>query len=230
VPDSFRDRPPLLAGELLEAGCWRSIGSDRFEGRPALFLDRDGVVVEEVDYLSRVEQVALTRHAADVIAAFNGRGVPVVLATNQSGVARGYFDWARFAEIQDEIAERLAAQGAHLDAIFACGYHEKGQGALALGGHSWRKPGPGMFIAAAKSLGVDLARSVMVGDRAQDLAAARAAGLAGGLHVAGGHGASEAEQQAAAALQTPLFQVRLGEDIGEALAYLPTLAGQACGS
>jgi D-glycero-D-manno-heptose 1,7-bisphosphate phosphatase len=216
--------PPALGpGELLEPGCWRAVSASRFDGRPALFLDRDGVVVEEVDYLSRVEDVALTPAAGRTIAAFNAAGVPVVLATNQSGVARGYFDWARFAEIQDEIVRRLAAQGARLDAVFACGYHEKGRGKLAVAAHSWRKPGPGMFLAAAEALGVDLSRSLMVGDRAQDLAAAKAAGLAGGLHVAGGHGGSAVEQASARTLAEPGFEVLLGADIGAAIAYLPRL-------
>lgn len=215
--------PAPLRGELLEAGCWQAFGARRYDGRPALFLDRDGVVVEEVDYLSRLEDVALTRAAAETIAAFNARNVPVVLATNQSGVARGYFDWTRFGEIQQEIARRLAEQGAWLDAIFACGYHEKGIGALAVADHSWRKPGPGMFLAAADALGLDLSRSVMVGDRAQDLAAARAAGLAAGLQVASGHGRDDGEQAAAAALAEPRFEVRLGGDIGAALAFLDPL-------
>jgi D-glycero-D-manno-heptose 1,7-bisphosphate phosphatase len=218
--------PVPLAGDLVEPGCWRALGGRTFAGRPALFLDRDGVVVEEVHYLSRVEDVALTPAAARTIAAFNTQGTPVVLATNQSGVARGYFDWARFADIQEEIARRLEEEGAWLDAIFACGYHEKGRGELAVADHSWRKPGPGMFLAAAEALEIDLSRSVMVGDRAQDLAAARAAGLAGGLHVASGHGAGGAEQAAAAALARTDFQVTLGGDIGAALALLPVLCAR----
>ena len=181
--------------------------------------DRDGVVVEEVGYLSRPEDVVLEVGAAETIAAFNRLGAPVVLVTNQSGVARGYFDWRAFEAVQDEIGHRLAAAGAHLDAVFACGYHEGGIGPLAVADHPWRKPAPGMFHAAAEWLGVDLSRSFIVGDRAQDLAAGRTAGLAGGVQVATGHG-GPAEQAAAAALRTPAFEVALAPAVGGALELL----------
>ena len=209
----------VTSDDGLEPGCWASAPAVRFEGRAALFLDRDGVVVEEVGYLSRPQDVVLEARAAETIAAFNRVGAPFVLVTNQSGIARGYFDWRAFEAVQDEIAHRLAAGGAHLDAVFACGYHESGLGALAVADHPWRKPGPGMFHAAAERLGVDLSRSFIVGDRVQDLAAGRAAGLAGGLHVATGHG-GPAEQKAAQALQGPAFQVTLASGVGSALSLL----------
>ncbi len=202
-----------------EPGCWAWVGHRRFDGRPALFLDRDGVVVEEVGYLRRPQDVVLEARAAQTIAAFNRMGAPVVLVTNQSGVARGYFGWPAFEAVQDEIGRRLAAEGAHLDAVFACGYHAGGLGALAEADHPWRKPAPGMLHAAAERLGVDLSRSFIVGDRAQDLAAGRTAGLAGGVHVATGHGGA-AEQAAAKALGGPAFQVTFAADIGGALDVL----------
>ena len=177
------------------------------------------MVVVEVGYLSRPQDVVLEPGAAETVAAFNRKGVPVVLVTNQSGIARGYFDWPAFEAVQDEIDRRLAAGGAHLDAAFACGYHANGIGPLAVADHPWRKPAPGMFHAAAERLGVDLSRSYIVGDRAQDLAAGRAAGLAGGLQVATGHGGL-AEQAAATALRTPAFQVVLATGISGALDLL----------
>ena len=207
----------------LDPGCWASAAVPRFEGRPALFLDRDGVVVEEVGYLSRPQDVVLETGAAETIAAFNRAGTPVVLVTNQSGVARGYFDWPAFEAVQAAVAERLAQTGAHLDAVFACGYHESGVGPLAVADHPWRKPSPGMFLAAASRMGLHLPRSLIVGDRAQDLAAGRAAGLTQGLHVATGHG-YEGEQAAARALNGPDFEVRLAPDIGGALVFLPRLS------
>ena len=207
----------------LEVGCWAWTSGRRFEGRPALFLDRDGVVVEEVGYLARPEDVALEPGAAQAIAAFNRAAYPVVLVTNQSGVARGYFGWSEFEAVQDALTARLGAEGAHLDGVFACGYHEAGGGALAMADHPWRKPAPGMFLAAAERLGVDLSRSLIVGDRAQDLAAGRAAGLPAGLHVATGHG-DQAEQAAAVALGRPGFAVRLAADVRGALDLLPRFA------
>ena len=176
-------------------------------------------MVEEVGYLSQPQDVVLEAGAVQAISAFNRAGVPVVLVTNQSGVARGYFGWPDFEAVQAAVAERLRVGGAHLDAVFACGYHENGIAGLAVGEHPWRKPAPGMFLAAAERLGLDLSRSLIVGDRAQDLAAGRSAGLRLGLHVSTGHG-DAAEQAAARALQTSRFEVRLAPNVGGALKLL----------
>ncbi len=210
--------------DAAEPGCWSRVGPSRFEGRPALFLDRDGVVVEEVGYLSRPADVVLESRAAETIGAFNRIGAAVVLVTNQSGVGRGYFDWMAFEAVQAEIARRLASAGAHLDAVFACGYHERGLGALAVADHPWRKRARGMFLAAGEQVGVDLSRSIIVGDRAQDLAAGRAAGLAAGVHVSTGHGGL-AEQTAAMGLSRPGFEVRLAPDVGGTLDLLDRFIG-----
>ncbi len=200
----------------------------RFAGRGALFLDRDGVVVEDTGYLSQVCDVTLIAAAAATVAAFNRAGVPVVLVTNQSGVGRGYFDWSTFEAVQGEIGRRLAQGGARLDAAFACGYHPAGLGPYAIADHEWRKPNPGMLQAAADRLGVDLARSVIVGDRASDLEAGRDAGLALGLHVATGQGTA-AQRQASLALARPGFQVRGADNVAGALACLDRLmAPQPC--
>ena len=179
-------------------------------------------MVREVGYLHRVQDVALEARAGDTIAAFNQAGVPVVLVTNQSGVARGYFGWREFEAVQAEIARCLAIFGARLDAAFACGYHKDGRAALAVADHPWRKPRPGMFLAAAERLGVDLARSAIVGDRAPDLQAGKAAGLAWGVQVATGHG-GPGEQAAAVALRSPAFGVSLASDVGGALERLARL-------
>ncbi len=205
-------------------GCWAWAGPARFDGRPALFLDRDGVIVEETNYLGDPKDVAMIPAAAATIAAFNRAGVPVVVVTNQSGVARGYFSWADFEAVQAEIAGQLAGHGAHVDAVFACAFHEKGEGRLAVADHPWRKPAPGMLLEAQARLGVELARSFIVGDKAGDLGAGRAAGLAGGLHVATGHGGAD-ERAEALALQAPGFEVMLGDDIGAARDLLARMTG-----
>ena len=198
-----------------DAGCRFASDGRRFNGRGALFLDRDGVVVEDADYLADPQKVRMIPGAAELIAACNAAGTPVVLVTNQSGVARGYFDWAAFDAVQAEIARQLALAGAGWDAALACGYHEKGAGVLAVADHPWRKPNPGMLHAAARELGLDLPRSVIVGDKAADLAAGKAAGLALGVHVATGHG-DMAEQAAALALADARFHVRLEPSIAAA--------------
>lgn len=206
---------------LEEAGCWASVSDDvKHARRPALFLDRDGVVVVERFYLARPEDVTLVPGAAETIAAFNEVKIAVVLVTNQSGVARGYFSWQDFEDTQSEVRRQLsAAAGANIDAVFACGYHEAGSGALGVGDHPWCKPNAGMLLAAADRLGLRLADSWIVGDRARDIAAGRAAGLAGGMQVMTGH-ADEAERRAALALAGPGFEVRYADGVADAMALL----------
>ena len=186
----------------------------------ALFLDRDGVVVEDPGYLSDPRQVRLIEGAAEAVAALNYRGAPVVVVTNQSGVARGYYDWAAFEAVQAEIERQLAAAGATLDAVLACGYHPRGSGALQQAEHPWRKPGPGMLLAAAESLGITLGQSWIAGDQARDIEAGWAAGLAGGLVVGGGPKA-EAEAGRALALASERFQVVRAKSLLDGLPQLP---------
>ena len=168
-------------------GLWRETRGAPPAGPPraALFLDRDGVVTAETGYLARAADVALAPGAAALVASCNRAGTPAIVVTNQSGVGRGFYDWNAFAEVQRAVASALAAEGAAYDMALACGYHECGQGPMRCAGHPWRKPAPGMLLEAARCWPVDLARSWIVGDRATDIAAGRAAGLAGGLHVAG---------------------------------------------
>ncbi|MFQ5773400.1 MAG: D-glycero-alpha-D-manno-heptose-1,7-bisphosphate 7-phosphatase [Kiloniellaceae bacterium] len=183
--------------------------------RPALFLDRDGVIVEEVGFLHRPEDVRLIPGAAAAIAAANRTGVPVVVLTNQSGIGRGLYGWAAFAATQDRIVAELAGAGAALDMVLACPFHPDGAPPYRHPDHPCRKPRPGMLVRAGERLGLDLAASWIVGDRAADLEAGRAAGLAGGLHVLTGHGA--AERPSVRALRVDRFEVRLGESIAAAL-------------
>ncbi len=156
-------------------------------GRPAVFLDRDGTVIEEVNYLSRPEQVRLIPGAAEAIARANRVGAAVVVVTNQSGVARGYFPEGRVGEIHAYLSRLLAAVGARVDAFYHCPHHEtEGVGAYRVA-CDCRKPRPGMLFAAARDLGLDLTRSWMIGDNLSDLAAGAAAGCATVL-VRTGHG------------------------------------------
>ncbi len=190
-------------------------------GRGALFLDRDGVVVEEVGYLQRVKDIAFIAGAAAAIAAVNRCKIPVVLVTNQAGIGRGYYGWAQFKAVQDAIHADLAAAGARVDAVYACPHHAAGKDGFAHPDHPARKPNPGMLVRAEKDLALDLRRSWLVGDKATDIEAAKRAGLAGAVHVLTGHGASE--RAAATALATADFEVLLGHSIADAL-ELPLMA------
>jgi D-glycero-D-manno-heptose 1,7-bisphosphate phosphatase len=180
-------------------GLWvQRSGNANFEGRPAVFLDRDGVIVEEVHFLSRPQDVRLTAGVGQAIGRLNRMGVPVIVVTNQSGIARGHFDWTDFAIAQAEIGDQLARAGGAIDATFACGYHQDGSGALGIADHPWRKPGFGMLREAHKLLGVDLGRSTIIGDRLTDLEAGRCAGLPNGTIVGTGYGERERKRLAEA--------------------------------
>jgi D-glycero-D-manno-heptose 1,7-bisphosphate phosphatase len=196
-------------------GVWCEVSASCSQGGPALFLDRDGVVVEEVDYLHRSEDISICAGAAAVISAANANAIPVVLVTNQSGIGRGYYGWAEFRAVQEAIQSAIAQEGAHFDAVYACPHHRDGQGAFAHPDHPARKPNPGMLQRAAAALDIDMARSWLVGDRVGDIEAARRAGLAGALHVLTGYG--QAERAAAMALSGPRFDVRSAATIADAL-------------
>lgn len=161
------------------------------EGKPCLFLDRDGVLVEETNYLHRTADVAIIAGVPDAIARVNRMGIPVVMVTNQAGIGRGYYDWAQFIEVQTFILELCAKHGAHYDMVLACAYHAQGITPYNQAAHPWRKPGCGMMEEAANTLGVDLSRSHIIGDTLADLGAGAKAHLSGGTLVATGHGESE---------------------------------------
>lgn len=195
------------AGFLDDDGVWRDARSDLSgaAGHPALFLDRDGVIVEETGYLHRVEDLALIPGAAEFIAEANHRGILVMVASNQSGIARGYYGWPEFHGVQAELYERLERLGARVDLTLACPHYPQ---------HPDRKPCPGMLHKAAAMSGIDLGRSWVIGDKASDLEAGRAAGLAGGILVLTGHGRNERAH--AVALATAAFPVAIEDSIREA--------------
>jgi D-glycero-D-manno-heptose 1,7-bisphosphate phosphatase len=199
-------------------GLWCDVVSNDCAGRPGVFLDRDGVIVEEVDYLGRAEDVRLLSGAAAAISHFNRKNIPVVVVTNQSGVGRGYYDWPAFQAVQAMLSALLASDGAYIDAVFACAYHGDAKGPYQVTDHFWRKPNPGMILAAAERMQLDLTKSWVVGDRASDLAAGRAAALAGGVLVATGHG--KGEQTSALALAHEQFIVRTSANLSSAVEVL----------
>lgn len=134
-----------------DPGLWCDTGAADWALRPALFLDRDGVIVADTGYLGRAEDVRLLDGAAGAIARCNVLRIPVVVVTNQSGIARGYYDWRGFHAVQSALCAALDAAGARLDAVLACAYHADGKAPLRRAEHPWRKPNPGMIVAAADS-------------------------------------------------------------------------------
>ncbi len=223
----------MMSGDFLDHdGVWcqplRPDEAASCRGRPALFLDRDGVLVAEVGYLHRPEDVRLIPGAATLIATANRAGLPVVLVTNQAGIGRGTYGWAEFQATQTQISADLAAGGAALDLVLACPFHAEAAPPYRHPAHPCRKPRPGMILRAAERLGLDLAGSRIVGDRALDLEAGRAAGLAGGVQVLTGHGA--AEREAAREVATGRFRVLGAESVAEVPALLPLLISKVLGN
>jgi D-glycero-D-manno-heptose 1,7-bisphosphate phosphatase len=156
----------------------------------AVFLDRDGTLIEEVGYLDRPERVELFPYSIDAIRAFNRAGLKVVLVSNQSGVARGFFTEETVDRVHRHIADLLAAGGVHLDAYYYCPHHPDGKVAEYTRRCECRKPGPGLVERAVRELDVDPRRSYTVGDRWLDVALARTVGARGVL-VRTGYGLTE---------------------------------------
>jgi D-glycero-D-manno-heptose 1,7-bisphosphate phosphatase len=184
------------------------------ELRPALFLDRDGVIVEDPGYLCSPGDLRMIPGAAALIASANRRGIPVVEVTNQAGIGRGYYTWKEFVAVEEALAQMLADSSAYVDAIFACPYHREGIPPWAHPAHPARKPRPGMLFAAEKLLNLDLRAAWIVGDKLSDLEAGYAAGLRGGLHVLTGEG--RRHRPAVVQWKAENFDLRLGESICDA--------------
>lgn len=144
--------------------------------RAAIFLDRDGVVIEEREYLSSPDQVHLLPGAAETIAALNRAGWCVVIVTNQSGIARGFFTPSALDRIHQRLQHLLWCYGAQVDGIYVCPHHPEADIDIYRRQCHCRKPQPGLLLQAAEELGIDLSESWMIGDRVSDLEAGSAAG------------------------------------------------------
>jgi D-glycero-D-manno-heptose 1,7-bisphosphate phosphatase len=143
----------------------------------ALFLDRDGVLNEEVGYLYRPEDVRWVKGAFNLCRTAMELGYKLIVVTNQSGIARGMYSEADFHSLMEWMRAELEHVQVRVDGVYFCPYHpEHGVGEYRRE-HEDRKPGAGMLLRAAREHGLDLTQSVMVGDRCSDVAAANAAGL-----------------------------------------------------
>lgn len=158
--------------------------------RPAVFLDRDGTLIEEAGFLDRLERLVFFPYTVEAIRLLNRAGYAVVVLTNQSGVARGIVRPAFVDEARDHIAAHLAAGGARIDGFYHCPHHPQAVVESLRADCECRKPKPGMLVQAAGELSLDLPRSFVVGDRWHDLEAGDAAGVRG-LLVRTGYGQTE---------------------------------------
>jgi D-glycero-D-manno-heptose 1,7-bisphosphate phosphatase len=156
----------------------------------AVFVDRDGTLIEEVGYLDRVDRIALYPWTTDALRALNRAGLPVILVSNQSGIARGFFTEAVVDEVHARMAALLEAGGAHIDAYYYCPHHPDGKMPGYGRACDCRKPKRGLVDRAVNELNVDPARSFVVGDRWLDVGLAQTMGGRSVL-VRTGYGADE---------------------------------------
>ena len=156
--------------------------------RPAVFLDRDGTMTEEVGYLNHLSRFRLLPGVEEAVRRLNEASLPVVVVTNQSGVARGYFPESLVAEVHERMRADLLKAGARLDGVYYCPH-------VSADRCDCRKPKPGMLEQAARELGLDLRRSFVVGDRHSDVELAHCVG-ARSILVRTGYGEGELAWQA----------------------------------
>ena len=153
--------------------------------RPALFLDRDGVINVDRNYIYRVEDFEWIEGAAETIKAFNARGWWVFVVTNQSGIARGYYTEEQMETLHAWLHAELEKRGAKVDRIYHCPFHEEGTIERYRKDSFDRKPKPGMLIRAMTDFPVIKEQSFLIGDKPADLEAAKAAGIHGFLFTGG---------------------------------------------
>ncbi len=146
------------------------------ELRPAVFLDRDGTINEQMGYVNHLCRFVLLPGVGAAIRRLNRAGLPVIVVTNQSGLARGYFPAELLDRVHAEMHRLLAAAGGRIDAVYVCPHHPEAKEERYRQACGCRKPRPGLLQRAAREHGIDLGRSYMVGDRYSDVATGVAAG------------------------------------------------------
>lgn len=185
------------------------------KGQPAVFMDRDGTINEEVGYLDCLEKLVIYPQTFDAVRKINESGMKCVVITNQSGVARGYFTEDLVSEVHRRIQDALRERGAHIDAFFYCPHHPTEGKAPYRIVCCCRKPEAGMLIAAAKDMGINLKQSYMIGDSLKDMEAG-AKGGAKGILVRTGYG----KEQEKELICSPVRPSYIADDILEAVEWI----------
>ncbi|HEX5006054.1 MAG TPA: HAD-IIIA family hydrolase [Hyphomonadaceae bacterium] len=154
--------------------------------KPAVILDRDGVLNVDSGYTHKPEDLVWQPGTREAIRLLNDRGYYVIVATNQAGVARGFYSEEAIAVFHAHMQEQLAEAGAHIDAFYHCPFHPEGKvDRYCVADHPDRKPNPGMILRAFSEWPIDTSRSFLIGDRDSDIEAARRAGIPGYLYKGG---------------------------------------------
>lgn len=153
--------------------------------KPALFLDRDGVINVDYKYVHTPEAFEFINGIFEVVASANQAGYLVIVVTNQAGIGRGYYSEAHFHALTDWMKASFTEHGGQIDAVYFSPYHPEHGIGQYLRDSNCRKPRPGMLLQAERELGIDMPHSIFIGDKPSDMAAGRAAGVGTLLHLGG---------------------------------------------
>lgn len=176
-------------------------------GKPAVFLDRDGVINVDHGYVSQVDDFEFIDGVIEACKKLKDKGYLLVVITNQSGIARGYFSEEQFHSLTEWMDWSLADRGVDLDGIYYCPHHaQKGVGEYKVD-CDCRKPKPGMLLSAIDDLNIDVSNSILVGDKVSDLKAGIAAGVKNNYLVRTGKAITEEGEQLATAVFADLASI-----------------------
>ncbi len=186
------------------------------ELKPAVFIDRDGTINEQMGYVNHPSRFVLLPGTKEAIRLLNNNGFYVVVVSNQSGVARGYFPVSLLEEINDLMNRKLAEAGAHIDAIYYCPHYPTGAVKEYTMRCECRKPGIGLIQKARKDLEIDMSRSYVIGDTCSDLEMGQNAGIPSVL-VRTGYGLGELEYVLPKKTVSPAY---IAKDLLDAVHYI----------
>ena len=185
-------------------------------GQPAVFLDRDGTINEQMGYINHISRFILLPGVATAIRRLNEQNIPVVVVTNQSGLARGYFPPVLLDAVHAQMERELAAQDAHIDGLYICPHHPEAKEEQFRKVCTCRKPQTGLLEQAAAELELDLTRSFMVGDRWSDLQCGNRVGATSVL-VLTGYGRGDLEYIGP---EQEIQPDKIAEDLSEAVDWI----------
>lgn len=162
--------------------------------RPAAFIDRDGVINVEHGYVHKIADFEWLPGVFEGLRRLQSAGFVLIVVTNQAGIAKGYYAESDFDRLTAYMLEQLDEEGIKVERVYHCPHHPQAIRADLRQNCTCRKPAPGMLLQAAADLGLDLARSVLVGDKISDIGAGRAAGVSRCVLVRSGHRFNQADQ------------------------------------
>ena len=174
----------LSEEELKKKYLYRSIIPRNISSqKPAIFFDRDGVLIKDCHYISSADNVEIEVDARKIIKFAKANDWIIIIITNQSGISRGYFNWDQYKSVTDRFLTDLGLPQ-YIDGIYANGFDDTRYS-------YWRKPNPGMIFEAQRDFNIDLSKSILIGDRLSDIQAGVKANIQSIFHVLTGHGLSE---------------------------------------